>query len=60
MSGRGRPVAPVAMKRGHLIAKDLKAVEGLVPQLKKGYVKWSNGMRDAAVVGSPHGHYTRL
>ena len=36
------------MKRGHIIAKDLKAVEGMVPQLKKGYVKWSNGMKDAA------------
>jgi hypothetical protein len=36
------------MKRGHIIAKDLKAVEGMVPQLKRGYVKWSNGMKDAA------------
>ena len=42
-----RPV----VKRGYVIAKDLKAVEGMVPQLKKaGYVKWSNGFKDAAGV----------
>jgi hypothetical protein len=42
-----RPV----VKRGYVIAKDLKAVGEMVPQLKdEGYVKWSNGFKDAAGV----------
>ena len=42
-----RPV----VKRGFMITKELKAVGELVPQLKdEGYVKWSNGFKDAAGV----------